>query len=198
MRLWSTLVRERLDLSEGDPDMTRKNSFTLLKRANQVKTRLYEIGLELDALVKDNNLVTHIPSMCLTDLVLEMLELRDSTVAVVLCYHAMYSIIVHRILWSIINDDSFYKSELEFEILCLSRKIWELVEHGRRYQPLGLPILSVALSMTLESVSWEAQNEITTLVNELESVQGLKSASWTTEKLIHLAMVYRGDRAADI
>jgi len=196
MLLWPNLVRKKLDLYKVDTGVKSSASLHLLTMVHEIKARLGEIGVELDALAKGHDLVRHIPSTCLTDLVDEMFQIQSPMAALAFCYHAMYSIIVSRILLSLVHNDPFYQFELEIEISGLSRGIWVLVEYGRCYQPLGLPILSISLALTLESVSRKAQQEITMLVNELESARESSAGSWTTEQLVHQAMVYRGECSA--
>lgn len=189
---WSALIREKLDLRDTEVSKER-SSIYIFKRLCQTKSRLYEIGQELDAFIDGNRVISHIPSTCLTNLVEEMYCLLNPSLAVPLCYHAMYSIIVLRIMISVASNNAFNHSELEFEILSLSKRIWMLVDHGRRYKPLGVPVLSFALSLTMESVEWEAQKEITAIVNGLETPQGGKGECWTTEKLIQQVKFFRGD-----
>lgn len=190
MVLWSTLIREKLDL--GDTDVSKeRSSISIFKRLCQTKSRLHKIGQELDAFIDEHHLISYIPSTCLKNLVGEMCCLLDPSLAVPLCYHAMYSIIVLRIMISVTDNNAFNHSELELEILSLSKKIWMLVDHGRRYKPLGVPVLSFSLSLTMESVEWEAQKEITALVNGLETPEGAKRESWTTEKLIQQVKFFR-------
>lgn len=148
MVLWPTLIREKLDLRDTDWSKKRCSRSTF-KRLCQIKSRLHETGQELDVLIDEQRLISYIPSTCLTNLVGEMYCLLDPSLAVPLCYHAMYSIIVLRIMIFIVDNKTFDHSALELEILGLSKRIWMLVDHGRRYQPLGVPILSFSLSLTL-------------------------------------------------
>ncbi|KAH8694028.1 hypothetical protein BGW36DRAFT_384198 [Talaromyces proteolyticus] len=189
MSTWPTLIREKLEHKEGKPTL-----ISLLGRIYHLRKELHDICIELDTLIYEENLVSRTVSTCVPGLVDEMFQIQDPTVALALCYHAMYSIIVLRILWSLADNDALCQSELEIEILGLSQRIWMLIDHGRRYKPLGLPILSVSLALTLESVNWEEREQITALVNNLESSEGLLYASWTSETLINQVRVYRGDR----
>jgi hypothetical protein len=191
MTIWPNLVREKLDFCEGNP---RIDLTALVEKAHRVKVAMLEIGLELDALIKKHKLARPIPPTCLFSLVSEMLEFQDPMAALLLCYHAMYSIIISQIISSLINNP-LYESELKGETLHQSERIWMLVEHGRQNKPLGLPILQAALIMTTAWADWEAQEEIIAIMNELDSSMKSSREGWTREKLIYKAMVFRGDRA---
>ena len=189
--MWPNLVREKLDFCEGNP---RIDPIALVEKAHQVKVAMLEIGLKLDALIKKHKLARPIPPTCLFSLVPEMLEFQDPMAALLLCYHAMYSIISSQILSSLINNP-LYESELKGEALHQSQRIWMLVEHGRQNKPLGLPILQAALIMTIEWADWEAQEEVIVIMNELDSSIKSSREGWTRERLIYKAMLFRGDRA---
>jgi hypothetical protein len=190
MAIWPNLVREKLDFY-GNP---RIDLTALAEKAHRVKVAMLEIDLELHALIKKHKLARPIPPTCLFSLVSEMLEFQDPMAALLLCYHAMYSIIISQIISSLINN-SLYESELKGETLHQSERIWMLVEHGRQNKPLGLPILQTALIMTTAWADWEAQEEIIAIMNELDSSRKSSSEGWTREKLIYKAMGFRGDRA---
>lgn len=190
MTVWPTLLREKVALSEGDLTI---DLLVLLERAHKVKVALYEIGLELDALIKTHQLSRPIAPTCLSALVSEMHEFKDTMTALLLCYHAMYSIIILRIISSLVDSLS-YQVQLELEIFHLCKRIWMLVEHGLQTLPLGLPILQCGLMMTVESADWEAQGQIVEIMNKLERFREPGRNSWTREVLIYKAMVYRGDR----
>lgn len=189
MTLWPTLLCEkRAILCNGG----RTTSLTVfLKGAREVKNTMDDLGQELDTLIKAHRLCQYIQSTCLFDMVSEMYKMDDTTVGMVLCYHAMYSIVVLRVIWSL--ADPFDQLILEAEILHLCKRVWMLIEHGRQCMPLGLPILQSALMMTIESVNWETQDRIIEIINELERFRERGRNTWTREGLINKAMFYRGD-----
>ncbi|KIM93552.1 hypothetical protein OIDMADRAFT_184715 [Oidiodendron maius Zn] len=189
MTLWPALVREKQYYFESDQYV---DPFALIQKTEQVKAAVDEIGRDLDALIESDMLIRHIPATCLSDLVSEMFEFKDRMAAVLLCYHAMYSITVYQILVSL-SADPFHEPELKHEILRLSRRIWMLVEHGLKNKPLGLPMLPAALLTTADSADWEAQDQIIEIMNEFDSCQRLKCDTWTRQKLMWRAMFYRGD-----
>ncbi len=192
MTVWPNLVREKLHFYKGDP---RVDPVTIVQKAYQVKGAMLEIGLKLDALIEEYDLARPVPPTCLFSLVPEMLEFKDPMAALILCYHATFSIIISQILSSLVNN-TISESELEGEILHQSKRIWMLVEHGRQNKPLGLPILQTALILTTEWANREAQKEIIAIMNELDSSMKSSREGWTREKLIYKAMVFRGDLAA--
>jgi hypothetical protein len=189
MTLWPTLVRQKQELCETNTSIDR---LTLMQKTQKVKEAVDKIGIKLDCLIKSDGLIEYIPATCLSTVVSEMFKFKDQMAAVLLCYHAMYSIIVHHILLSL-SSDPFDKLDLGCNIPRLSRQIWMLVDHGRRNKPLGLPMLPAALLMTVESANWNAQEQIIDIMNELDSCQRLRCESWTRGKLINRAMFYRGD-----
>ncbi|KAJ5832498.1 hypothetical protein N7474_000809 [Penicillium riverlandense] len=191
MTLWPTLLHEKKStLYDGDLVI---NLSSLIDTAQRVQTAMYDIGLDLDTLIETRRVCRTIPSTCLSDLVTEMYEVDDTMVGVVLCYHAMYSIVVLRIIWSV--TDVLHRIVLEFDIFHLCKRVWMLIEHGRQCMPLGLPILQTALMMTMESVDWDAQERIVNITNELDRFHEPGRITWTRAALIKKAMVYRGDCA---
>ena len=189
MTLWPTLVHQKQELRNSNPSIDR---LTLLQQTSKVKDAVDNIGVKLDCLIKSDELMEYIPATCLSTVVSEMLKFKDQMAAVLLCYHAMYSIIVHHILLSL-SSDPFDKQDLGCNIPRLSRRIWMLVDHGRRNKPLGLPMLPAALLMTVESANWKTQEQIIDIMNELDSCQRLRCESWTRGNLINRAKFYRGD-----
>lgn len=191
MTIWPTLLHlKRSALYDGD---LPTNLSSLLDTAQIVQTAMYDIGHDLDKLIKARRICRIIPSTDLSDLVTEMYEMDDTMVGVVLCYHAMYSIVVLRIIWSV--TDVLYRIVLESDILHLCKRVWMLIEHGRQCMPFGLPILQTALMMTMESADWGAQESIVEITNELDRFHEPGWSTWSRAALIKKAMVYRGDCA---
>jgi hypothetical protein len=192
MTLWPTLVHGKLALRDGNPSVNR---FTLIQKAQQAKQAMDSISVDLDALIERHELVKCIPATCLSDLVSEMFEFKDPMAAVVMCYHATFSIAVDQILLSL-DDTDFEKARLKYRIEFLSRRIWMLVEHGLQNKPVGLPILQSSLFMTVDLALCQAQEQIIAIMNELDSAQRSDSGCWTREKIIYRARLFRGDCAA--
>ncbi|KAJ5439713.1 uncharacterized protein N7458_010711 [Penicillium daleae] len=170
MTHWPTLLCEKRAILCNDGRTTSLTVF--LKGAREVKKAMDDLGQELDTLIKAHRLCQYIQSTCLFDMVSEMYKMDDTTVGMVLCYHAMYSIVVLRVIWSL--ADPFDQLILEAEILHLCKRVWMLIEHG-------------------QSVNWETQDRIIEIINELERFRERGRNTWTREGLINKAMFYRGD-----
>ncbi|KAH8812699.1 hypothetical protein F5884DRAFT_315355 [Xylogone sp. PMI_703] len=193
MSVWPSLLRRKTVLRKGTSIDPVADLSTLWNASHKVKNVMHVIGEDLDALIEDRDMARVVPSISLLALVDKVYEFDENMPALLLCYQAMYSIVVLRIIWSVTVDPD-YLEELESELLYYSKRIWMLVDHGRRFRPLGIPILYTALVLTLESADEEVHECITQLVNELNgSFNDLEVGSWTTEKLIYKAMLYRGD-----
>jgi hypothetical protein len=192
MVLWPALVSRKIDLRNSD---AIDDHLSLLDEAQQVRGAIDDIGRELEEIIQEGDAIKYIPAARLFDLVAETFQFREHMAALLLCYHAMYSIAIYGILLSL-GVNCFDESELRHDINYLSQRIWMLIEYGQQNKPLGLPMLQSALFMTIESVDWDTQARIIDIMNELDSAQRLRPEPWTRERLIYHAMVCRGDCTA--
>lgn len=181
------LIREKLQFYESDCDT---DIASLIHRAREVKRTIDQIGRELDVLIEECGFMYRAHSIHLTNLVFEMFHFNEPMAAILMCYHAIYSIVIYRIFLSL-EPDTF--NDLRSEIRRLSSRIWMLTDYGCETKPLGLPMLQAALLMTVDAMDWDSQEQLISVMNELDYCHRSKAGLWTREKLISRAMVLRGD-----
>jgi hypothetical protein len=165
-------------------------------RARRVLIELSKIGHDLGKLFESQNMIDTTPSSNPDDHVTTMFEVRDSLAAMLLCHYAMYCIVVHRILLSLLrgtaNEQKEFE-ELEVEIQVQCHCVWKLINYSLCHRPLGLPIMSSALLFKYECAKQPLmQRYILAVMNELDAPK-MGNRSWTGEQVSYAAGTFLGE-----
>lgn len=189
------LARENFELRRGNPAVSTNE---VLERARNVLVELSNIGYAMDKLLHSKNLITITQSNGHDDPVSTMFEVKDNLVAMLMCHHAMYSIIILRTILSLLRREIHEQkesSQIEEEILCQCRRAWMLIDYSRSNKPLGLPIMQSTLLFTYDCVTHQAtQRRILATMNELDGVR-IGNRSWQGERVSYIAKIFLGECA---
>ncbi|KAJ5273736.1 hypothetical protein N7478_008861 [Penicillium angulare] len=147
MTLWPALVRMRSILTFSDI----MDTVELSQKAYQAVEELELIDQELSSFIQGKELLREVPSSQLNDTLPTMFEVKETMAAMAICHHAILSIIVRRILISVITTTPEEAVQPECDIFRYSHRVWMLIEHRRLHKPLGLPAMQAALIFTFES-----------------------------------------------
>ncbi|KAH8124961.1 hypothetical protein ACSS6W_005203 [Trichoderma asperelloides] len=183
MTIWPTLARENFQIRAGDSAV---NPLIPLRRARDVLNKLSRIDHDMGGIIFRQSKITTKPSATTDGLVQMMFEVEDPLAAMLLCHLATFSIIVHRIALSIMQNTTCENEELggfEGRILYQSRRIWMLLDYSRSNKPLGLPIMTAALLFTYEPAKDPAtRRAIVAALNDLDCGR-LGSMPWCAERI---------------
>lgn len=183
MTVWPTLARENFQIRAGDSAV---NPLIPLRRARDVLNKLSRIDHDMGGIIFRQSKITTKPSATTDGLVQMTFEVEDPLAAMLLCHLATFSIIVHRIALSIMQNAACENEELggfEDRILYQSRRIWMLLDYSRSNKPLGLPIMTVALLFTYEPAKdLAARRAIVAALNDLDCGR-LGNMPWCAERI---------------
>ena len=123
-------------------------------------------------------------------------DVRDRTAAFLACHHAMYSMAVHRTALTLIDDAGGREGDrdaLRVELMRQCRRAWMLIDYGLSYRPLGLPVLSPALTFTYDLAETpEARQFIIEAITELEEFR-YSEQYWDAERVRQSMHTFLGE-----
>jgi hypothetical protein len=189
MTLWPTLARARSMLISGDI----MDTVGLSQKAYQALEGLEYIDRDLSGLIHSKELLKEISSSQPSDPLPTMFEVRETMAAMAVCHHAIFSIIVRRILISLITTTPEETVQLESDIFRYSHRVWMLIEHSRLHKPLGLPAMQAALIFTFESAQDPKTKErILESLDDLDSLRMREGRMWKESEVLYAARSLMG------